>query len=114
MLFNFIKKSGETSSGSHEKKKNKRMFWQSFVQDLFNANDLVWQCFLSGLVTNSRMWVFFADTLVWELSPICDGLVNLLFDGKLRRPFWSKRKNGCQTTEQPTRSIFKTATSRNH
>ncbi|CAJ0589005.1 unnamed protein product [Cylicocyclus nassatus] len=66
-----IKKLKATTSCLYEKK-NRRMFWQGFVQDVFNANDLIWQCFLSGLI-NSPIWVFIADTLVWELSPICDG-----------------------------------------
>ncbi|CAJ0602040.1 unnamed protein product [Cylicocyclus nassatus] len=90
----------------HQSKKNLRMFWQSFVQDLFNCNDCIWQCFLSPLV-DSRIWVFWADTIVWELSPICDGTVAMLFDTRLRRPFWSRKRHHGEVTQ--TRSVFVSA-----
>ncbi|RCN49607.1 hypothetical protein ANCCAN_04379, partial [Ancylostoma caninum] len=64
-------------------KKNTKLFWQSFIQELFFANDLVWQHYLSSLV-DSTFWFFLSRTLMWELAHTFDGLVVLAFDPTLR------------------------------
>ncbi|KAL6733882.1 hypothetical protein Aduo_004486 [Ancylostoma duodenale] len=70
-------------SVSHSKKKNIKLFWQGFIQEMFFANDLLWQDFLSELI-NTPLWWFVSSTLMWELAHTCDGLVFLFFDAKLR------------------------------
>ncbi|RCN49608.1 hypothetical protein ANCCAN_04380 [Ancylostoma caninum] len=65
-------------------KKNTKLFWQSFIQELFFANDLVWQHYLSNLV-DSTFWLFLSRTLMWELAHTFDGLVVLAFDPTLRK-----------------------------
>ncbi|RCN35397.1 hypothetical protein ANCCAN_18731 [Ancylostoma caninum] len=70
-------------SMSHSKKKNIRLFWQGFIQEMFFANDLLWQDFLGELI-NTPLWSFVSSTLMWELAHTCDGLVFLFFDAKLR------------------------------
>ncbi|EYC30597.1 hypothetical protein Y032_0005g2739 [Ancylostoma ceylanicum] len=66
--------------------KNTRLFWQGFAQELFFANDLLWQQFLSGIV-ESPWWSFLSCTFMWELAHTCDGLMFLVFDTKMRMSF---------------------------
>ncbi|EYC30590.1 hypothetical protein Y032_0005g2737 [Ancylostoma ceylanicum] len=63
--------------------KNTRLFWQGFAQELFFANDLLWQQFLSDLF-DSPWWLFLSCTFMWELAHTCDGLMFLIFDTKMR------------------------------
>ncbi|EYC19560.1 hypothetical protein Y032_0024g936 [Ancylostoma ceylanicum] len=72
-----------SQSISQSKKKNIKLFWQGFIQEMFFANDLLWQDFLSELI-NTPLWWFVSSTLMWELAHTCDGLVFLFFDVKLR------------------------------
>ncbi|KIH54196.1 hypothetical protein ANCDUO_15659 [Ancylostoma duodenale] len=59
-------------SNESERRRNVKLFWQGFAQELFFANDLIWQDFISTLI-NTRMWWFVSNTLMWELAHMCDG-----------------------------------------
>ncbi|EPB80619.1 hypothetical protein ANCCEY_00333 [Ancylostoma ceylanicum] len=61
-----------SQSISQSKKKNIKLFWQGFIQEMFFANDLLWQDFLSELI-NTPLWWFVSSTLMWELAHTCDG-----------------------------------------
>ncbi|KAL6725607.1 hypothetical protein Aduo_007646 [Ancylostoma duodenale] len=84
-----IERTGYGSNES-ERRRNVKLFWQGFAQELFFANDLIWQDFISTLI-NTRMWWFVSNTLMWELAHMCDGLMFLVFDFKLRYFLWNIR-----------------------
>ncbi|KIH67794.1 hypothetical protein ANCDUO_01875 [Ancylostoma duodenale] len=65
------KKTGYGTNES-ERRRNVKLFWQGFAQELFFANDLIWQDFFLTLI-NTRLWWFVSNTLMWELAHICDG-----------------------------------------
>ncbi|EPB80007.1 hypothetical protein ANCCEY_00830 [Ancylostoma ceylanicum] len=69
-------------AGSTSKDGNTRMFWQGFAQELFFANDLIWQQFLSNLV-DSPWWQFLSCSFMWELAHTCDGLMFLVFNEQM-------------------------------
>ncbi|EYC37610.1 hypothetical protein Y032_0776g2260 [Ancylostoma ceylanicum] len=74
----------ERFGGRKSCEKNSKLFWQSFIQELFFANDLIWQNYLSSLV-ESTFWLFLSRTLMWELAHTFDGLVMIAFDRSLRK-----------------------------
>ncbi|RCN51774.1 hypothetical protein ANCCAN_02134 [Ancylostoma caninum] len=45
---------------------------EAFIQELFFANDLIWQDLLFGLI-DTPLWWFVCSSLMWELAHTCDG-----------------------------------------
>ncbi|VDM75107.1 unnamed protein product [Strongylus vulgaris] len=53
---------------------NIRLFWQSFVQEMFFANEVIWGNYVIGLgPADSKLWMFVSLTLMWELASTLDG-----------------------------------------
>ncbi|KAL6744222.1 hypothetical protein Aduo_017180 [Ancylostoma duodenale] len=75
-------------TNTSEKRRNVKLFWQGFAQELFFANGTIWQIFLLNLI-NTRLWWFVSSMLMWELAHLCDSLVFLVFYSKLRYFLWS-------------------------
>ncbi|EYC19563.1 hypothetical protein Y032_0024g938 [Ancylostoma ceylanicum] len=77
-----IEKIGKQSL-SESKKKNIKLFWQAFIQEMFFVSDCLSQHFLYDVI-NTRLWLFLTNTFLWELSHTCDGLSFLLLNVALR------------------------------
>uniref|UniRef100_A0A1I7UAT5 7TM_GPCR_Srx domain-containing protein n=1 Tax=Caenorhabditis tropicalis TaxID=1561998 RepID=A0A1I7UAT5_9PELO len=63
-------------------RKNRALFLQTMIQDAITLIDMIFTFKLS-LMSESRVWLFFCGTVIWEIVHSLDGLIMVMFNERL-------------------------------